>query len=50
VGERCVVEQTVGVECTIGDDAHVGPFAHLPAGSSVVSGAVTGAFYTAPVE
>lgn len=50
VGERCVVEQTVGVECTIGDDAHVGPFAHLPAGSAVVSGVVTGAFYTAPVE
>ncbi|MFZ9629859.1 MAG: bifunctional UDP-N-acetylglucosamine diphosphorylase/glucosamine-1-phosphate N-acetyltransferase GlmU [Ilumatobacteraceae bacterium] len=50
VGDGAVVEQTVGTECTIGDGAHVGPFAHLPQGSAVVSGAVTGAFYTAPVE
>jgi len=50
VGDGAVVEQAVGRLCHIGDNAHVGPFAHLPEGSTVVSGAVTGAFYTAPVE
>jgi bifunctional UDP-N-acetylglucosamine pyrophosphorylase/glucosamine-1-phosphate N-acetyltransferase len=50
VGDGAVVEQAVGHLCHIGDGAHVGPFAHLPEGSTVVSGAVTGAFYTAPVE
>ncbi|MFM7252196.1 MAG: bifunctional N-acetylglucosamine-1-phosphate uridyltransferase/glucosamine-1-phosphate acetyltransferase [Ilumatobacteraceae bacterium] len=50
VGAGAVVEQTVGRLCHIGAGAHVGPFAHLPEGSTVVSGAVTGAFYTAPVE
>lgn len=50
VGAGAVVEQTTGRDCSIGDGAHVGPFAHLPEGSTVVAGAVTGAFYTAPVE
>lgn len=49
VGQRCLVRHTVGVESEIGDGADVGPFAHLPAGSAVHEGAVTGAFYTAPV-
>jgi len=49
VGRDCVVRQTVGVDAEIGDGADVGPFAHLAPGASVVSGAVTGAFYTAPV-
>jgi bifunctional UDP-N-acetylglucosamine pyrophosphorylase/glucosamine-1-phosphate N-acetyltransferase len=49
VSSGCVVEHTVGVDSEIGSDAHVGPFAHLPAGSSVAAGAVTGAFYTAPI-
>jgi bifunctional UDP-N-acetylglucosamine pyrophosphorylase / glucosamine-1-phosphate N-acetyltransferase len=46
VGAGSVVEQTVARSAFIGDDAHVGPFAHLPAGSTVVSGHDTGAFYT----
>jgi bifunctional UDP-N-acetylglucosamine pyrophosphorylase/glucosamine-1-phosphate N-acetyltransferase len=49
VGRGCVVRQTVGIDAEIGDGAVVGPFVHLPAGSTVVAGAVTGAFYTAPV-
>jgi len=49
VGSGCTVANTVGFDASIGDDASVGPFAHLPAGGSVVAGAVTGAFYTAPV-
>jgi bifunctional UDP-N-acetylglucosamine pyrophosphorylase/glucosamine-1-phosphate N-acetyltransferase len=48
VGRGCRVRQTVGVDAEVGDHADVGPFAHLPAGSAVVSGTVTGAFYTAP--
>ena len=36
------------LEAEIGDGARVGPYAHLPAGSHVAEGAVTGAFYTAP--
>jgi bifunctional UDP-N-acetylglucosamine pyrophosphorylase/glucosamine-1-phosphate N-acetyltransferase len=47
VGRECVVENSVGVGATIGDAAHVGPFAHLPAGTTVPSGGVSGAFYTA---
>lgn len=50
VGRDCVVESTVGRDCEIGDGARVGPFAHLPPGSGVVAGAVTGAFYTAPTD
>lgn len=49
VGRECVVRQTVGTDAEIGDGAVVGPFVHLPAGSSVIAGAITGAFYTAPV-
>jgi bifunctional UDP-N-acetylglucosamine pyrophosphorylase/glucosamine-1-phosphate N-acetyltransferase len=48
VGDDCTVASTVGVDSEIGAGADVGPFAHLPAGSAVASGVVTGAFYTAP--
>jgi bifunctional UDP-N-acetylglucosamine pyrophosphorylase/glucosamine-1-phosphate N-acetyltransferase len=48
VGEGAVVRQASGQLAEIGARAVVGPYAHLPAGSSVVSDAVTGAFYTAP--
>lgn len=44
------VECSVGHQATIGADATVGPYAHLPAGSEVLSNATTGAFYTAPVS
>ena len=47
VGSGCVVRQTVATEATIGDGAVVGPFAHLPPGTEVFSGGVTGPFYTA---
>jgi bifunctional UDP-N-acetylglucosamine pyrophosphorylase / glucosamine-1-phosphate N-acetyltransferase len=47
VGQQCAVRHTVGVDAEIGDGATVGPFAHLPAGSAVAAGAVTGPFYTA---
>jgi bifunctional UDP-N-acetylglucosamine pyrophosphorylase / glucosamine-1-phosphate N-acetyltransferase len=50
VGKGCLVQHTVGVEAEIGEGARVGPYAHLPAGSAVASGAVTGAFYTAPTD
>jgi bifunctional UDP-N-acetylglucosamine pyrophosphorylase/glucosamine-1-phosphate N-acetyltransferase len=46
VGAGAVVENCVARDAEIGDGAHVGPYAHLPAGSSVPSGARTGAFYT----
>lgn len=49
VGRSCSLRHTVGVDAEVGDDADVGPFAHLPAGSTVVAGATTGPFYTAPV-
>ena len=49
IGRECSVRHTVGVDAEIGDGADVGPFAHLPAGSTVVAGATTGPFYTAPV-
>ncbi|MFM2072990.1 MAG: putative bifunctional protein GlmU [Actinomycetota bacterium] len=49
VADECIVQNTVGLESEIGTGAHVGPYAYLPAGSSVAAGAVTGAFYTAPV-
>jgi bifunctional UDP-N-acetylglucosamine pyrophosphorylase/glucosamine-1-phosphate N-acetyltransferase len=49
VGDGAVVEHSVGHNAKIGDDAVVGPYAHLPAGSAVLSNATTGAFYTAPV-
>ncbi len=46
VGNDCKVRHTVGADAEIGDGADVGPFAHLTAGSSVISGSATGAFYT----
>jgi len=49
VGGNAVVSHTVGSDASIGDGATVGPFAHLPPGAAVVSGTVTGPFYTAPV-
>ncbi len=49
VGSGCTVSHTVAHEASIGDGATVGPFAHLPAGATVVAGAVTGSFYTATV-
>lgn len=49
VGSGSTVSHTVASDASIGDDAKVGPYAHLPAGANVVSGTVTGAFYTPPV-
>ncbi len=49
VGDGVVVEHSVGHDARIGDRAVVGPYAHLPAGSTVLSETITGAFYTAPV-
>ena len=49
VGANCVVAQTVGNDASIGDGAVVGPYAHLAPGAAVVSDAVTGPFYTAPL-
>ena len=49
VGRDCVVRQTAGLDAEIGDGAVVGPYVHLPAGANIVSGAVTGPFYTATV-
>jgi bifunctional UDP-N-acetylglucosamine pyrophosphorylase/glucosamine-1-phosphate N-acetyltransferase len=50
VGDGANVEHTVGRESEVGADAKVGPYAFLPPGSSVHSGAETGAFYTAPAD
>ncbi|MET0146229.1 MAG: NTP transferase domain-containing protein [Ilumatobacteraceae bacterium] len=50
VGRDSRVQHTVGAEAEIGRRAKVGPYAHLPAGSHVAEAAVTGAFYTAPVD
>jgi bifunctional UDP-N-acetylglucosamine pyrophosphorylase/glucosamine-1-phosphate N-acetyltransferase len=47
VGNGATVQNTVGRDAEVGDEAIVGPYAHLPAGSSVAAGQVTGAFYTA---
>ncbi len=49
VGTGCTVSHTVGREAEVGDGAVVGPYAHLARGSAVVSGDVTGPFYTAAV-
>lgn len=46
VAANCTVQHTVADGATIGAGATVGPFAHLPAGTVVDEGAVTGAFYT----
>ncbi len=50
VGARSFVEYTVGRQAEIGDDAVVGPFAHLGPGSQVLSGEVTGPFYTGAAD
>jgi len=49
IGSGAVVRQSVGDDAEVGADAVVGPYAHLPAGSSVPEGTITGGFYTAPV-
>jgi bifunctional UDP-N-acetylglucosamine pyrophosphorylase/glucosamine-1-phosphate N-acetyltransferase len=48
VGAGAKIVHAVGHDAEVGTDAVVGPYAHLPAGSSVTSESVTGAFYTAP--
>ena len=50
IGTDCRVQHTVGIDAEVGEAARVGPYAHLPAGSAVASGAVTGAFYTAGAD
>jgi bifunctional UDP-N-acetylglucosamine pyrophosphorylase/glucosamine-1-phosphate N-acetyltransferase len=40
-----LVDCVVGSNVRIGDGAHVGPYAHLPAGTTVATGAKTGSFY-----
>ena len=50
VADVVSVEHSVGDQATIEAEATVGPYAHLPAGSVVLSNATTGAFYTAPVS
>jgi bifunctional UDP-N-acetylglucosamine pyrophosphorylase/glucosamine-1-phosphate N-acetyltransferase len=47
VGDRSVVEHTVGRDAEVGEDVHLGPFAALEPGSSVPDGARPGPFYTA---
>lgn len=47
VGPDVAMSHTVGTDAEIGAGARVGPWAHLPPGSSIAEGAVTGAFYTA---
>lgn len=47
VGTDAAIEHTVGRDAEVGDGARVGPYAHLPAGSTVAAGEVTGGFYTA---
>ena len=48
--EALPVTTPAGDPVRLGDAARVGPYAHLPAGSAVASGAVTGAFYTAGAD
>ena len=50
VGDGATVEHTVGRDSEIGEGARVGPYAFLPSGSTVATGSVTGAFYTAPAD
>jgi len=45
VGRNVRMEHTTAYDATIGDGAHVGPYAHLPAGTTVATGAKTGSFY-----
>jgi bifunctional UDP-N-acetylglucosamine pyrophosphorylase/glucosamine-1-phosphate N-acetyltransferase len=47
IGAECIIDHTVGRQAKVGDGAVVGPFAFLPPQSHVISGAATGAFYTA---
>jgi bifunctional UDP-N-acetylglucosamine pyrophosphorylase / glucosamine-1-phosphate N-acetyltransferase len=47
VGPDVVMSHTVGTDAEVGAGAQVGPWAHLPAGSAIAEGAVTGPFYTA---
>lgn len=46
VAPGAIVTTTVGTRADIGAGSRVGPFAHLPPGSVVSAGAVTGPFYT----
>jgi bifunctional UDP-N-acetylglucosamine pyrophosphorylase/glucosamine-1-phosphate N-acetyltransferase len=50
VGPDSSVRQSVGIDAEVAAGADVGPYAYLGPGSTVVSGAVTGPFYTAPVD
>lgn len=47
IGTDCVIDHTVANAARVGDGAVVGPYAYLPPASQVISGQVTGAFYTA---
>jgi bifunctional UDP-N-acetylglucosamine pyrophosphorylase/glucosamine-1-phosphate N-acetyltransferase len=47
IGADSVIDHCVGDRATVGDGAVVGPYAYLPPNSEVISGLVTGAFYTA---
>jgi bifunctional UDP-N-acetylglucosamine pyrophosphorylase/glucosamine-1-phosphate N-acetyltransferase len=46
VGADCRLDQTVAEQSDVGDGCRVGPFAHLAAGTSILPGTETGAFYT----
>ena len=46
VGDRAVIENSVGRESDVGDDAHLGPYAVLEPGSVIAAGASPGPFYT----
>lgn len=48
IGSGAAVRHAVGDDAEVGSGAVVGPYAHLPAGSSVPEGTITGGFYTAP--
>ncbi|CAN5374286.1 N/A [soil metagenome] len=50
VAAGAVVSHTVGHDAEVGESAVVGPYAHLPAGSSVAGGVITGSFYTAVAD
>jgi bifunctional UDP-N-acetylglucosamine pyrophosphorylase/glucosamine-1-phosphate N-acetyltransferase len=50
VGERVVIEKSVGRDAEIGAGAIVGPFASLEPGSHVPADSRTGPFYTATVQ
>jgi bifunctional UDP-N-acetylglucosamine pyrophosphorylase/glucosamine-1-phosphate N-acetyltransferase len=50
VGDRAIVERTVGRHSDIGAGAVVGPYAVLEPGAHIAPGARTGSFYTATAE